>query len=249
MNKTYSLLILALPLFMGCNNNVTKNTSMTNMPTANLLAYYPFNGNPYNINGNDSNETVNGATLTTDRFGQSSSVYHFTGGASILIPELFPNRCLAFTFAVWVMKDSIDNENHMILYKGLDQGEAALAITNGNLGFGVNLETRMHETQNWYSINLPDTLQAKTYYFLVGRYIKGQRTEFLINGKLVGSRQLPDLPLAKWSAHSYSAIGTHTQFPHTYYWNGIIDDIRIYDRALSDEEVQSLYHEGGWANN
>ncbi len=234
---------------MGCNNNLTRNTSTVNTPTANLLAYYPFNGNPYNVIGRDSNETVDRATLTTDRFGKSNSAYHFTGGASILIPELFPDTCPAFTFAVWVMKDTIDNDNHIILYKGLDQGEAALAITNGNLGFGVNLETGFYGSQNWYSLNVLDTLQAKIFYFLVGRYIKGQKTEFLINGKLVGSRTVPDLPLAKWPAHSYSAIGTHTQFPTTYYWNGIIDDIRVYDRALSDEEVQSLYHEGGWANN
>jgi hypothetical protein len=29
-------------------------------------------------------------------------------------------------------------------------------------------------------------------------------------------------------------------------WNGIIDDIRVYNRALSDAEVQALFHEGGW---
>ena len=31
-----------------------------------------------------------------------------------------------------------------------------------------------------------------------------------------------------------------------YFFSGIIDDIRIYDRALSETEIQELYHQGDW---
>jgi hypothetical protein len=215
-----------------------------------LIAYYPFNGNARDISGNGNDGVNRGAELTVDRFGNNNSAYHFMGGASVLIPELFSNMCSTFTFAVWVMKDIIDGNNHIIIYKGLDQGEASIGITNGILAFGVNFENGGHGNQNWYSAgNIHDTLKAKTYYFLVGRYVRGQQIELLINGKLIGSSAIPDLPLAKWSTHSYSAIGVHTQFPTTTGWNGIIDDVRIYSRALSDDEVQSLYHERGWMGN
>ena len=40
-------------------------------------------------------------------------------------------------------------------------------------------------TQNWYAAQISDTLKANTYYFLVGRYIKGQRVDLMINGNLV----------------------------------------------------------------
>ena len=33
---------------------------------------------------------------------------------------------------------------------------------------------------------------------------------------------------------------------NTGYFIGIIDDIRIYDRALTNDEIMILYHEGGW---
>jgi len=33
-----------------------------------------------------------------------------------------------------------------------------------------------------------------------------------------------------------------------YYFDGIIDDIRVYNRSLNDNEISSLYHEGGWGN-
>jgi hypothetical protein len=214
------------------------------------IAWYPFNGNANDSSGNGDNGTNNGATLTTDRFGNSNSAYLFNGSASISIPELFPASCAAFTFAVWVTKDFIDINTHQIIYKGLDQGEASLCVTNLNnyavVGFGVNLETGIYGAQNWYFVNYPDTLKTKTYYFLVGRYARGRQVELLINGKLIGSSAVPNLPLAKWSTHSYSAIGVHTTFPTTTGWKGAIDDVRIYNRALSDEEIQTLYHERGW---
>ncbi len=217
---------------------------------SNLVAYYPFSGNANDSSGNGNNGINSGATLTTDRFGKSNSAYHFEGGASVQIPELFADTVSAFTFAAWVMKDSMDYDTHEILYKGLDQGEASLGITkttNGTMvGFGVNIETGVYGSQNWYSISSPDTLKAKTYYFLVGRYVKGQKVDFFINGTLIGSSPVPNLPLAKWPGHSYSAIGLQPQFPTTTGWNGVIDDIRVYNCALDSATIQSLYHEGGW---
>jgi hypothetical protein len=232
-------------------------TFKTYIPVANqnLLAWYPFSGNPADSSGNGYNGTDYGATLTTDRFGNENSAYHFEGGTYISIPELFPSTVSAFTFAVWVMKDTSDFMPHTILYKGLDQGEASIGITNNphaapfNLGFGVNLSNGDLGGQNWYSVNSPDTLKAKSYYFLVGRYIEGQKIDFSINGKIIDSLVVPNLFLAQWSGHSYSGIGVHTTFLTTTGWDGIIDDVRIYGRAISDDEVQALYHEKGWTGN
>jgi Concanavalin A-like lectin/glucanases superfamily len=248
MKGIFSIVALIPFFILGCKNSPTQAT-MASLPTQGLLAYYPFNGNANDASGKDNNGIVYGATLTTDRFGRSNSAYNFTGGAYIGIPELFSDTVSAFTFAVWVMKNTIDNNNHEIIYKGLDQGEASLGITSPLLGFAVNLETGVYGAQNWYFVNMADTLKAKTYYFLVGRYTKGQKIDFSINGTLIGSSAIPDTSLAKWPGHSYSAIGNHTQFLSTSAWLGVIDDIRIYNRALTDDEVQSLYHEDGWAGN
>jgi len=35
---------------------------------------------------------------------------------------------------------------------------------------------------------------------------------------------------------------------HSGYFSGNLDDVRIYDRALTEEEIQELYHEGGWGD-
>tara|TARA_B100000902_G_C26670287_1_gene602721 strand:- start:79 stop:306 length:228 start_codon:yes stop_codon:yes gene_type:complete len=49
------------------------------VPTNGLVGYWPFNGNANDESVNTNNGTVNGATLTTDRFGNANSAYDFDG--------------------------------------------------------------------------------------------------------------------------------------------------------------------------
>jgi hypothetical protein len=55
------------------------------VPTNGLVGWWPFNGNANDESGNGNNGTVNGATLTTDRFGNANEAYIF-GGNNILVP-------------------------------------------------------------------------------------------------------------------------------------------------------------------
>ena len=123
-----------------------------------------------------------------------------------------------------------------------------MGLTDGMLGFGVCLGANPY---NWNSVNTPDTLKVNTYYFVVGRYTRAQKVQLFLDGVLMGSLVPQDLPLYKQPKPSepYSAIGTVLLFPTPYYWEGDIDDIRVYSRALSDDEIQSLYHEDGWIGN
>jgi hypothetical protein len=49
------------------------------VPTNGLIGYWPFNGNANDESGNNNNGTVNGATLTNDRFGNANKAYAFDG--------------------------------------------------------------------------------------------------------------------------------------------------------------------------
>ena len=51
------------------------------VPTNGLVGYWPFNGNANDESGNGNNLTINGPTLTTDRFGNSNNAYLFQGVA------------------------------------------------------------------------------------------------------------------------------------------------------------------------
>ncbi len=217
-----------------------------------LVAYYPFNGNANDASGNGNNGTVNGATLTADRFGTNNAAYFFDNCSSIRIPELLSDSVQQFTIAAWVQKQVIDGGNHQVFIKGSAKGEASLTNVGSTVGFGVNLTPPNGSPGStaWYSANTPDTLRANAYYFLVGRYVRGQRVDMMVNGVL-GSRTTPPSWNMVVDARTYSALGIHTQsgFTSLYCWHGVIDDVRIYSRALSDKEVQLLYHQNGWVGN
>ncbi len=71
-----------------------------------LVACYPFNANANDATGNGNNGTVNGATLTTDRFGKLNSAYNFNGSSLISInPAQFKNQ--SYTYATWVKLDNL----------------------------------------------------------------------------------------------------------------------------------------------
>jgi uncharacterized protein YecT (DUF1311 family) len=218
-----------------------------------LVAYYPFNGNANDESGNNNNGTVGGTSLTSDRFGNPNSAYLFNPCSSIIIPDMLSPDCAAFTITAWVKQNVKEYYDHMIVFHGAIKGEAALNIVNGKLGFGINLQVpgTSNTTQIWYSATIVDTLKANTYYFLVGRYTKGHKVELFINGTFVASKSVPNLNMVTDPTRSHSAIGIHTQatFTQSYCWNGVIDDVRIYSRSITDQEVQVLYHEGGWTGN
>ena len=71
--------------------------------TSNLVAFYPFNGNANDESGNNLNGTVNGATLSLDRFSNPESAYSFDGSDIITIAhnDLLNNNN-ELSFSVWV---------------------------------------------------------------------------------------------------------------------------------------------------
>jgi hypothetical protein len=74
------------------------------IPSEGLVAWYPFNGNANDESGNGNNGTVNGATLTADRFGNANSSYYFSGNEEIRITnsQIFNELTNTITISAWV---------------------------------------------------------------------------------------------------------------------------------------------------
>ena len=80
-----------------------------------MIGYWPFNGNANDESGNGNNGTVNGATLTTDRFGNLNSAYNFSGLDYILgDASNFPSGNSARTISFWYNADSLGLTNNGI---------------------------------------------------------------------------------------------------------------------------------------
>lgn len=220
-------------------------------PTSGLVVYYPFTGNANDVSGNGNNGTVHGASLASDRFGYSSRAYFFNGinnwiGASGSSMPTGPR-----TISVWYRLDGSAVHPSVLAYGGN-------GICGTSFMMVVDLPQRpgQYEIQSHCDVNLLSvpypTNPVGTWHHWVAITDNGG-SRFFIDGTLVASNAVvfntptsgTDLTLG---TNVYlNGIGPYTD--NTLGWmKGELDDIRIYNRALAPVEIDSLYHEGGWAS-
>ena len=90
------------------------------VPTNGLVGWWPFNGNANDESGNGNNGTVNGATLTTDRFGVANKAYSFDG-VNDYIHGIVNNANLSdLTFSAWV--NTPNTSGGAFVHLGSDNG-------------------------------------------------------------------------------------------------------------------------------
>ena len=76
-----------------------------------LVAYYPFDGNANDESGNGNDGTVNGATLTEDRFGNAESAYNFDGNNANIQSLISINLAQGMSYSAWVLVQSRENSH------------------------------------------------------------------------------------------------------------------------------------------
>jgi hypothetical protein len=227
---TVSLLLVGLGLAV----NGYSQSFLTN----GLVAYYPFNGNANDASGNGNSGTVDGATLTTDRFGIPNSAYYFNGGSSdIIIPEtLFGPTNQAWTISVWITTDNGPYSAQQEAFnKSSVNGEMDMGIVTGQIFFAVHTAS-----QSWVSTFAP--LLTNSTIHVVGVYKRGQNISLYINGVLQDSVPVSNENLWVSAFPLNSSLGSYHYAGGPYEWfRGKLDDFRVYTRALSTSEVQQLY--------
>lgn len=211
--------------------------------TQGLVAHYPFNGNANDQSGNGKNGVSNSVILVSDRNAVPNSAYNFNGSNSyISLPStIITPSVAAVTICAWIKKDAnwTSQADAKIVYLGTDQGEMQLHLrglnSNANACFAVALSDG-----NWYGLDLQSPLSNNQDYFLVAKYVKGQNISLYVNNVLVGQRTILNLNLLTNSATN-SSIGSYNRAAGGGYFKGIIDDVRIYNRVLTNQELIALY--------
>ncbi len=220
-----------------------------------LVAHYPYNGNANDVSGYGNNGIVHGATLTTDRFGNADSAYLFNGNSNYI--EVPNSNSLNITSSPLTISYWINWQN--------DAAYCALfGISKGgyDLHEGYELQTRGicgTETENGfsemtvgnttsYNVSVANANSYRNKWVHIVGVLKNDKATMYINGVAVGEASVPVPP--KDSSDSSLYIGTRAPGnPYVGWLNGKIDEVRIYNRALSDSEIESLYTEGGWTGN
>jgi hypothetical protein len=203
--------------------------------TDKLAAFYTLKGNADDRSGHDRNGVLYGPALTADRHGLANSAYSFNGADTyIQIPDvLFSPPVSGVTICAWVLaRDTA--QRRMAVYTGTRMGECMLQADHGEFFFLTKLSDR-----SWHEAVAP-AVRGK-FVHLVGVYLRGKCLQLWINGELKCETPVPDLTLFGGPPATSSSIGAYTSEGLDYVWRGVIDDVRIYDRPLSEMEIHSLY--------
>ncbi len=213
-----------------------------NIPTDNSAAF-PFSGNALDASGNGFNGTVqNGAVLVEDRFGIANSAYSFNGtnqyiSTAKVIPSPGPNT---FSYSLWI-KTTTTSGGKIFGYAGSSTGQSSsydrhLYMTNsGQLAFGV-YSNGVAETitsagsfndGNWH--NVICVLGPNGQKLYVDGVLQGVKSAITTAEGVAGYWRIGFDNLNGWS-----------DMPSSFYFQGVIDDISVYNRELNSSEIISF---------
>ena len=237
MKKYYFALVLTLFVLPFFAQNIP-----SYVPKDGLIGYWPFNGNANDESGNGKNGTVNGATLTTDRNGVANSAYSFDGIKNYIQTELVNGFKNQFTVQAWV--------------KTLSSPEAGIVCSRSSKSQfnGLNY-TPWHQAELYYGSKTEsygigadpsgkNSINNGIWHHIVGVYY-GNKGLIYIDGKLMDSlNYVIDIVIS-----DPFIFGSDPLIGYNRYFKGQIDDIAIYNRALTEQEIAGLYTEKPIAQN
>ena len=212
------------------------------VPSNGLVGWWPFNGNANDESGNGNNGTIYGASLSTDRNNNSNAAYNFNGSSNYI--EVASSSSIsvssAYTLSVWFRASSwsfnAPIDEHAIISKMVDGAwYGGYEIYHGGSTGSIR---HIGNITNNFSIG-SDSGQVNQWYHIVCTF-NGSKVKYYINNRkadsisLSSSIQTSNIPLRfgrRGGAGTYNC-----------WFNGKIDDIGIWNRALSPQEINNLYN-------
>ena len=211
--------------------------------TTGLVGYWQLNGNANDSSGQGNNGTIVGATATTDRFGTANMAMSFNGSnnyIAVASPSGLPTGTSPRTLALWFKKS-----NNTVWSKEV-------------VGYGTN------GSHNRFAIFLPDATKIGAETINNSHYIswtantdwnhivlvlpvggtKASDVKVYLNG-IEGTYVVSDNATLTTTSSPFW-IGALPTIATGYNFDGSIDEVKIFNRALSAAEILSMYnHEKG----
>lgn len=241
-----TILIVTSIVFISCKKD--ENT-LVSIPKNGLVAYYSFNGHAADSTENNLDCICN-ASLTADRFGNNNKAYHFNGVNQYIDLPSSPKLKLQFPFSIsfWVKPDQIDNSRRVIIlstcYDLINYYGAWFSISPSGyiiISYGSGENSLINSTRSKVGNTL---LHSDQWYHITGVFASNSILNIYVNGVKEG-----DLYWGSQTNLVYASnIGTigrgkddeQTILP--YFFNGSLDEISFYYRALTDNEINTLYN-------
>jgi hypothetical protein len=210
------------------------------------VGWWPFNGNANDESGNGNDGTVNGATLTSDRNGNTNSAYSFDGVNDFISATRNYQFNNAISISCW-FKENETNEQAQIIgcWDNPLSGPENRLITlylNSDITKG-DITTTMNQIN--VSAITPNTLLS---WHNVSMVYDGQELKLYQDGDMLSSSS----SAANFRINQYPfwIIGAEAYLnSYGYFMQGEIDDIGIWNRALTPDEITALFTATNTNNN
>jgi hypothetical protein len=226
-----SLSLIAVGILLGC---------ITGSTNASLVAQYQFEGNANDSSGNAYNATFMGeATTVTD--AQRGQVLTLDGtSAWVSCPTSFDfvTSTTHKTMAMWVKPNTTNYGLIIDLYRGSDSSS----------GFAIEAS---HDPATWNSRYITGgyswadidsgVIVSPNNWIHLALVQDGTHVIYYVNAIIAGQAYNGGTPTMRNPIKA--SIGAYTYDGASGFFNGYIDDVRIYDNALSQEEVRQLIPE------
>ncbi|HVW94580.1 MAG TPA: DUF2341 domain-containing protein [Mucilaginibacter sp.] len=231
--------------------NVTLGTtpvlsSAPTSPSSGLYLSYPFDGNANDVSGNSNNGTVQGsASLTTDRYGASNKAYSFNGSSQYIstTTQAAAPGPQNFSISVWFKTSSAGGK--LVGFGSSKTGlsgsyDRHIYMTNsGQIYYGIypNTVKTLNSTAtyadgNWHHVVATTSTTYGSYLYIDGAVVAGDPT-------MTTSQNYSGY----WRV-GYDKVDGWTNSPTNAYFTGSLDDIAIYNTALTASDVYTLYGAG-----
>jgi hypothetical protein len=209
------------------------------VPTNGLVGWWPFNGNANDESGNGNNGTVNGAILISDRNGNTNSAYNFNSN----FIEVSSNSTLNNTNGTvnfWMLSS---NSSLIMIpikkndYVNAENEQFSFAINHSNL-FGLKYNSSCQSNLGWNSSGGNNSVLTDGNWHMVTAAFSTS-INIYIDGIQISSVVAPQASADNCDGDIQFGRGW-SNFPQ--YFVGKLDDIGIWNRALTQEEITDLYN-------
>jgi hypothetical protein len=227
---------------VGCNSTLTYL-----IPTNGLISYYRFDGNAIDLGNGGNSGIVNNLTPTFDRFGNPNRAYSYNGSSSYINlgtgSSLNPPNGL--TFSVWINYNGGSNYRAII-----SRWDVVDGVNERTYVAGVSSDNRLYFQASRDGIHYGSvTIQDTAVVSITGNWVHivatwdGSVMRLYKNGSQCAVGLLNAMCSSPDTRTGIGAAIGRVSDSGISFFNGNIDDIRFYNRALSQEEIQILYAE------
>ncbi|MDN5216886.1 LamG domain-containing protein [Fulvivirgaceae bacterium BMA12] len=238
MKKFAISLLASTAIFCGCKDDDCHTPDITPDIEKGLIAYYPLNEDAKDASGNNLHATIEGVSAFEAGKVAQAIKLEADKGSYISLPEINFNDMDAFTISIWVNEEELTHSDGSGYISFGDHHGGHLGIGNywGSIRFSVGYQ--LSDKPNSVSVIYPfDQADANKWMLYTMVYDKGVFSAYT-NGVLKGTGED-----AINASNSNAAIGAHWSANGQGFFNrfiGMMDDVRIYDRALTNEEIDFL---------